>query len=115
MGVICGSAFAGGAAEAKKAAKIPSTVTLAAMPGVVAMNLGIFDPLGACTRGLTTRTPSRGSSVPLNPPNISEGKYQFYLESGLYLQIISLLDEDKEGRNQVIFCCNTIPMEPLFF
>ena len=42
MGVICGSAFAGGAAEAKKAAKIPSTVTLAATPDVVAMNLGIF-------------------------------------------------------------------------
>jgi len=50
MGVICGSAFAGGAAEAKKAAKImPSTVTLAAMPDVAAVNLGIFDPPGAWT------------------------------------------------------------------
>jgi hypothetical protein len=46
MGVICGSAFAGGAAEAKKAAKIPSTVTLAATPDVAAVNLGIFDPPG---------------------------------------------------------------------
>jgi hypothetical protein len=88
MGVICGSAFAGGAAEAKKAAKIPSTVTLAATPDVAVVNLGILIPPGACAPGLTTRTPSRGSSVPLNLPNISEGKCQCYLESGLYLQII---------------------------